>query len=425
MKTVKEPARKITVFAQVDVVVAGGGPAGLCAAIAAARNGAKTLLIERYGHLGGMATGGHVIYIDLMSGVEKQVVYGLAEEILERAIQLGGCMYIGERAPAEERKNPYIDAEVHKYVAQELVEASGAKMLLHTWAVNSIVGEDGVQGVIIESKSGRQAILAKVVIDATGDGDIAALAGAPFEMEKRPITIINRVGGVDVERVRRFERESPEAYKRFVQELVKKGIAAGPYLPRIGYGWEQTVREGVVFCHWASFLDRDATSAEDLTYCEVEGRKKIMEALDLYRRSVPGWEKAYLLDTAPQIGTRESRRIIGDYVLTMKDIEDKRHFDDNVATCPMPKTDHVYEIPYRTLVPRKVENLLIAGRCVSCDHEAQQYTRTIAPCMAMGQAVGTAAALALERGIKPRDVFGAVSELQRLLVQQGANLGQK
>jgi ribulose 1,5-bisphosphate synthetase/thiazole synthase len=420
VNTIFEPSRELPVIAEPDVVVVGGGPAGYVAAVAAARNGAETLLVERYGYLGGMATGTQVIYIDLMADSEKQVIFGIPQEVIERSMVLGGVTW---------RKgtiNPNIDAEIHKFVANEMVESSGVKMLLHTWAVNSIVEDNAVKGVITESKSGRQAILAKTVVDATGDGDIAAFSGAEYTEEVLPITIMNRVGGVDIDEVNRFRTENPETYTRFLEQLYKMKVLISPSVTkkwRIGSNWRPTGRENVIYCHWASFIGRDAIKAEDLTYCEIEGRKKIMKALDFFKKNVPGFEKAYLLDICPQIGTRRSRLITGEYVLTIDDLKHQRRFIDNIATCPVSNsTADAFQIPYRCLIPKGIDNLFVAGRCISTDAESQVVTREIGPCMAMGQAAGSAAALSVKKGLTPRSLIENISLLQDVLVNQGVNL---
>lgn len=420
VNTIFEPSRELPVIAEPDVVVVGGGPAGYVAAVAAARNGAETLLVERYGYLGGMATGTQVIYIDLMADSEKQVIFGIPQEVIERSMVLGGVTW------RQGTINPNIDAEIHKFVANEMVESSGVKMLLHTWAVHSIVEDNAVKGVITESKSGRQAILAKTVVDATGDGDIAAFSGAEYTEEVLPITVMNRVGGVDIDEVTRFRTENPETYTRFLEQLYKMKVLIPPSVTRkwrIGSNWRPTGRENVIYCHWASFIGCDAIKAEDLTYCEIEGRKKIMKALDFFKKNVPGFEKAYLLDICPQIGTRRSRLITGEYVLTIDDLKHQTRFMDNIATCPVSNsTTDVYQIPYRCLIPKEIDNLLVAGRCISTDAESQVVTREIGPCMAMGQAAGSAAALSVKKGLTPRSLIENISLLQDVLVEQEVNL---
>jgi ribulose 1,5-bisphosphate synthetase/thiazole synthase len=423
VKTIKEPSREIPVIDEPDVVVLGGGPAGYVAAAAAGRSGADALLIERYGHLGGMATGGHVIVLNSIADAERQIVFGIPLEVVERSIRLGGVAYPGAR------RNPLIDAEIHKFVADQIVEESGAKMRLHSWAVSVVMERNAIKGIIIESKSGREAILAKIVIDATGDADVAAFAGAEFTIGKLPVTLMNRVGGVDIERAMKWQQENPEMYNRFLEQLYKIGAFLSPDITRkwrIGTGWAPTTRESVIYCHWASFQNVDCTKAEELTRCEVEGRKRLVTAIDLYRRNVHGFEKAFPVDTCPQMGTRRSRIIAGEYVLTEEDIKEHRSFADNVATCAIGGSESgIYEIPYRCLVPKKIDNLLVAGRCISTEAEAQVFTRDIGPCMAMGQAAGAAAAIAAKGGSRPRELIKKASILREELIKQGVNLGQK
>jgi hypothetical protein len=419
-KTIIEPRREIPVIAEMDVIVVGGGPAGYVAAIAAARNGAKTLLVERYGYLGGLATGCYVIYIDLMANKTQQVIFGIPQEVIDRSIMLGGVTW------RKNNLNPSIDAEVHKYVASEMMEEAGAKILYHTWAVNSVVEEDSIQGIIVESKAGRQAILGKIVIDASGDGDIAAAAGCAFTLGELPITIMNRVGGVNIARAHQFMEEKPETYARLLNQLYNRNIIIPPDVTRkwrIGTGWRETPQDHVIYCHWASFIGRGAIDIEDLTYCEIEGRKRIMQTLEFYRNNVPGFEQAYLLEICPQIGVRQSRLIIGKYLLTVDDINTQQVFADNIATCPISiNSTENYQIPYRSLIPQEIENLLVAGRCISTDPQAQVITREIGPCMASGQAAGTAAALSLQKGINPFQITTNIQELRAKLIEQGVNL---
>ena len=419
-KKILEPSREIPVIAEPDVVVVGGGPAGYVAAIAAARNGANTLLVERYGYLGGLATGCYVIYIDLMANKTQQVVFGIPQEVIDRSIMLGGVTW------RKNNLNPSIDAEIHKYVASEMIEEAGAKIFYHTWAVNTIVEKKDVQGIIVESKAGRQAILAKVIIDATGDGDITAAAGCTYTLGELPITIMNRVGGVDIARAHRFMEEKPETYARLLNQLYNRKIVIPPNVTqkwRIGTGWRATPQDQVIYCHWASFIGRGATNIEDLTYCELEGRKRIMQTLDFYRNNIPGFEHAFLLEICPQIGVRQSRLITGEYMLTIDDINFQQTFTDNIATCPISNhSTKNYQIPYRCLTPHGIENLLVSGRCISTDPQAQVITREIGPCMAGGQAAGTAAALAIQKGITPSQFISEPHELQEKLIEQGVNL---
>ena len=422
VSTITEERRELPIVAEPDVVVLGGGPAGYAAATASARIGADTLLVERYGCLGGMATGAHVIYMDQMCDGERQIVFGIMQDVVERSILLGGCQW------REGRLNPYIDAEVHKYVAQELVETSGSRILFHSWATNIIMEGNNVKAVVTESKSGRQAILPRVVVDATGDGDIAAFSGAEFVLGKMPITVMCRVGGVDIEKANRFRSENPEKYDALNKRLFQmKVFVRPPSEQMIGTGWSRTTREGVVYCHWATFLDRDATNVEDLTYCEMEGRKRIMTALNYYVKNIPGFEETYLLDVCPQIGTRLSRIVKGEYTLMIEDLENQRRFYDNIGTQPYRTKRMSYHIPYRCLVPKKIDNILVAGRCISTDFATQVHTRIIPQCVSTGQAAGTAAALSIKHAMRPRDLISVeeISLLQDALVKQRVNLEPK
>ncbi|MCJ7608386.1 FAD-dependent oxidoreductase [Candidatus Bathyarchaeota archaeon] len=279
--------------------------------------------------------------------------------------------------------------------------------------------------VVTEGKSGRQAILPKVVVDCTGDADIAAFSCAEYVHGNMPITVMCRVGGVDVEKANRFRAENPEKYDELNDRLFQMRVFVRPPPEQfIGTGWSPTTRGNVVYCHWATFLDRDATRAEDLTYCEVEGRKRIMTTLSYYSRNVPGFEAAYLLDVCPQIGTRLSRIVKGKYTLTIGDLDAQRRFYDNIGTQPYRTKRMIYQIPYRCLVPTTVDNLLVAGRCISTDLQTQVHTRIIPQCVSTGQAAGAAAALAVKNAMMPRDLAGLEEApmLQEALIRQRVNL---
>lgn len=411
MKTIVEKRRETVVVAEVDVIVAGGGPAGLAAAVAAARNGAEVLLVERYGYMGGMATGGLVICL-----VETaRYGYGICKEVIERLSDLkaaelnkasGETPRWVEGASLSGEESLKFDPEALKFVADGLVTESGADLLLHSLVVGSIMKERDVQGIIIEGKSGRQAVLAKVVVDATGDADIAAASGAPFNLDRHPwgINLEFRIGNVDVERTMRWKKENPESYEKLMKKLEKD----------VGkISWGRTVNKGVVWGHGPHFYDVDGLNAQHLTRVEVESRKMIMKGLKLFRNNLPGFEDAFLMDTAPQIGVRETRRIVGEYTLTKEDALNGRRFDDAIAK-------GLFDIPYRCLVPKEVDGLLVAGRCISTTHEAQGVIRNIPPCLITGQAAGTAAALAAKKSVKPRKLN--VPLLKEALRKQGVKM---
>jgi len=392
MKTIVEKRRETDVAAEVDVVVAGGGPAGLAAAVAAARNGAETILIERYGHLGGLATGGLVICL-----VETaRYGYGICREIIDRLSDLkaaklnkasGETPRWVEGASFSGEQSHTFDPQALKFVADELVTESGADLLLHSYVAAPIVKGKEVQGIIVEGKSGRQAILGKVVVDATGDADVAAASGAPFNLDRHPwgINLEYRLGNVDVEKASEWRKENPETYEKLRKELGDVGTIS----------WGEAVNKGVVWGHGPHFYDVDGLNVRHLTKVEVESRKMIMKGLDFFRKHVPGFEDAFLVEFAPQMGVRETRRIVGEYTLTKQDAVAGKRFDDAVARGP-------FDIPYRCLIPKEVDGVLAAGRCISTTHEAQGVIRNIPPCLITGQAAGTAAALAAEKGVKPR-----------------------
>jgi len=409
VKAITEPERNTPVLEEVDVAIVGGGPAGVAAALASSRNGVETLLIEQYGHLGGMATGGIVILLGPFSDGKRQVIGGIPLEIIRRLEEEDWAIW-------EEALPGYVtvDPEGLKHTTNVMLEEAGARILMHSFAVDAIIEGNTVKGVILESKAGRQAVLAKVVVDASGDGDIAASAGAPYEEKMHPwgISLDHRIGGVDLEKTKEFQREHQDRWGRLKREMNRRGFVSS---------WNKTTIKGMVWCDGPHFRNLNALDPRDLTRVEIDARKRIFAAIRFYRENLPGFEKAYLVDTAPQMGVRETRRIMGEYVLTKEDIMSGRSFDDTImcgSTETRPKVR--YEVPYRCLIPRRVENLLVAGRCISCTHEALESVRVIPPSMAMGQAAGDAAALSIEKKVTPRSLNP--KEVQKLLREQNAIL---
>jgi 2-polyprenyl-6-methoxyphenol hydroxylase-like FAD-dependent oxidoreductase len=430
---VREPARETPIVARTDVLVVGGGPAGLCAAVAATCNGARAILVERYGHLGGLASGGEVIVLDDMADLHEKTVGGLCDEIVERLDRLGAAVYpppadcfVSSESAWERwgrwglqdnyaRTRPKtityavsFDPEALKFVALEMLGTAGVELRLHSTFVDAIVEDGRVKGGIFETKSGRQAILAEVVIDASGDGDVFARAGAPFELGTYIMTVVHRFANVNVERAIDWERTHADEAERLNREI--KTIYGGAW----DYWWLRTTIDGVVWCNCPHIPNLDALRVEDQTYVEHEARRRIFRALEFARQNLPGFERAQLVDTAPQLGVRQTRLLRGEYVLTKQDVLSGRCFEDRIGR----GRDYYY--PYRTLLPLEVDNLLVAGRCFSATPEAQRMSREIPPMMVVGQAAGTAAALALRNGVTPRQID--VGCLQDLLRTQGALL---
>jgi hypothetical protein len=409
-----ERERKTPIVFRADVVVAGGGPAGLGAALAAARNGVKTVLVERYGCLGGLATAGLVITLPLppggCSGFLKEMVEGLIEQGAARQI-------VGDK---ESAGIVLFNPEALKLITIRMIEKAGIKLLLNSLVVGAVVDDAVITGIIVEGKSGRQALAGKIVVDATGDGDVATAAGAPCEIDERealPVTLMYVVGGVNNERVREYQREDPGLRKaakkaNFTYYSLKMAREEhrGPSFVHM-----DPITKGQVVV-WSRSMKADGTSTEDLTRAEVELRKRVFSEVEFLREYVPGFENACLINTAAYIGVRETRRIVGEYILKENDF--CRTFPDVVCYQTFSaEPDRVYGIPYRCLLPKRIDNLLVAGRCFSATHEAQNKLREIPACMAMGQVAGVAAALSVKSGVKPKELD--VKLLQKTLIEQG------
>jgi len=413
MHTITEPSRDIPVIDEVDVLIAGGGPAGIAAAVAAARNGARTLLVERYGYLGGLATGGLVLFMDGLFDLQgERCIGGIAWESLERLRAAGGLA-------VDSPTSLHADSELLKVVADELCVEAGVGLRLHSWAVDALVEHDRVTGVVVESKSGRQAILSRVCVDATGDGDIAARAGADYELCTMRIGLNLKIGGVDTDAARAFQKQDPDRAAELRCEVralggCPIGLGATPHSD-IGVYWvnilglarrdegEGPAAEGAPAEAFAGELN--AIDVADLTYAEVELRRRIMIGLDFYRRNVPGYGDVRLLAWAPQLGVRDSRRVAGVHRLTRTELEEGAQFGDAIGiTGGMFTSGEHLQVPYRALVPEKVDGLLTSGRCISVDDGVIHAIRIIPPCMMTGQAAGTAAALCAKQDTRPRDL---------------------
>jgi hypothetical protein len=443
--TVIEPQRSLPVFGEFDVVVVGGGPAGIAASVSAARHGARTLLVERYGFLGGMGTAGGVTNFAGLYGKRggemTQLVHGVADDLLARIDAMGGLNKPQDGMQGRIRVRSY-DTSVYKCAADQLLLAAGVQLLFHAWAAAVVMDGSRIAALVVETKSGRQAIRANAFIDGSGDADVAAFAGVPFEIGDGhgsglfPTTMF-RVGQVDAPRAlaavgefkaindfmaKALERK-PGAY-RFARE----GAILRPQIdPR---EW----RANVTQIRNAAGHAMNGVDAQELSDGEVEGRRQISEYFRFLKAEVPGFEQSAIVEIAPQVGIRETRRIEGLYALTGEDILSSARFDDSIGINAWPMEMHAAgkiewafprddtrtynQLPWRMLVPRGVDNLLVAGRCASMTHEGQSAARASGGCFVMGQAAGTAAAALGDGRFAAIDVPG----LQRKLAADGVDL---
>jgi hypothetical protein len=431
IRTIPEPNKTVNVVGECDVVVVGGGPGGIGAAVSAARNGADTVLIERYGHLGGMGTGGLVTIIPCLSDFTGTMqIAGINQEWIERLTARGA-----ETHPAEEtwgstdkRLTSYwndrsfftvregymvyaslIDAEISKCILNDMVNEAKVKTYLHSWGTMPLMDGNKATGVVFESKSGRQAIMAKVVIDSTGDGDLLPFTGAGFDTDIDPgIRIANLslcywIDNVDFMKVDDFRRANPGKWGELMADLMKKG------------GHQNFMRsnlknqEKIVWIH-PRYATSSQIDVEELTRVEFLGREKMLLTHDFYKKNLPGFENSFLVLSCPQLGTRGARRVHGDYMLTSKDLLSNEPFEDTIAIFPdldrgetSLKHPNTF-MPYRSLLPKGVENMLVACRAFSSDQEANNFFNLIPHCVAIGEAAGTAAALSIKQGVTVRRV---------------------
>ncbi|NLT66547.1 MAG: FAD-dependent oxidoreductase [Acidobacteria bacterium] len=470
------------IYGEYDVVIAGGGTSGVAAAIASARAGAKTILIERLGTLGGqMNVSGPpgFAYAYMFNPRGEQIIAGIMEETHARLLQDGHALPHTTPDFRVGYSFSLVDPDYWGLLIFEMMTENGVNLLLYSVAVDVVKEGNAVKGVIVENPSGRQVVLGKVIIDCTGEGHISARAGAPYEQvpkdQLEPHTISFTVDGVDWEKVLQYVRDNA-AYEfnamthpylgwtdeqiaeriRRVKDITEisnfmgyyslrdAAIAAGDWHPYSGVGFFIMPRENGVFQahfqHSSQVGNVDPTDVRDLTYAEIECRKQVTMALKFIKKYMPGFENCYLTRMCHELRIRESRRIMGDYVLTKADVAEARKFDDvigkssfssgakHVATkdtisyegIVYPKDGGSYDIPYRCLVPKVVENLLVAGKAISADRDS--YKRFLQETMVTGQAAGAAAAVCARNGISPRELERDVSELQKVLLEQGVIL---
>jgi hypothetical protein len=436
--TLREPARDIPVYRECDVLVVGGGPSGTAAAVAAARLGAEVTLLERYNHLGGLSTGGLVIWIDRMTDWSgKLVIRGFAEEIMDRlpreavagpARKDWGSRDAASAAHWAQRTaafhgivtwSPTVDPERLKLASQEIVLEQKVHLVFHSWAALPLLEDGKVRGAFFESKAGRQAVRAKVVVDATGDGDLFARAGAAFESDIEAADIHHcmntawLLGGVDMERWIEFRAGSPAQFAQFMA----RGREELRAFERPFVSW----RNDIALFMGPRQSGFSALDVDDQTEVEIRSHRLMAQHLDFYRAHAPGFESAFLFLSAPQLGVRHARRLSGVARITRAQWPTARVCDDEIGVTPSvsPKFPNL-SIPYGSLVPAELDGLLACGRHIACDPSSHGFMREIPQCWITGQAAGAGAALAANRGVEPRAID--IGELQSALLHQGVYL---
>lgn len=437
------PAADIPVTREVDVLVVGGGASGIAAAISAAQGGAETLLIEQRGFLGGMGTVALVPAFCPFTDKQKPIIRGLGLKLMERMKDACGETFRKEYGSTLDWVP--IDPEVLKRVYDDAVLESGASLLYHTFVYDIVRSEDGktIEGAVVVNKSGRSFIRSRYVIDATGDGDIAALAGVPFQKggesgELQPGSMCYLLANVDRRRFLAFLEESGDTGQlhQTVARAMEEGALPEGRKSISGLAWVSDYLVGVNFGH---VFGVDGTNAEDLTRGAIEGRRTAERQLQFFRAYVPGFENAHMVASGEQLGIRETRRIQGDYTLTVDDFVNARSFPDDIARnayyidihLANSRSDMTFNhlppgvshgVPYRVMLPLGINNLWVAGRSASSDRAVQGSLRVMPNCFAMGQAAGTAAALARRESADSRSI--RVEELQELLLAQDVWIGE-
>ncbi|TPV96067.1 MAG: FAD-dependent oxidoreductase [Myxococcales bacterium FL481] len=451
METITEPARQVPVIARTDLLVVGSGPGGLSAAISAARMGVETLLVERYGCFGGNLTHVGVEGIGWYRQEHTVDVEGIGIEFESRAKAMGGS------SPEPQSRSEAIDAEMFKVVADGWIAEAGVRPLLHSAVVGVVRAGESIAGVIVENKSGRGAILAKRVVDATGDADVASLAGAHVRKTARermlPVTVMFSCAGVDRARFLEYVRTNPSKYADWGKEWAaaldgKEADMFSPYLERpfdqareqgvipegltsIGGTWSSISAQGeATYLNMVHMTGYDGTDVWDLTRAEMDGRRQALLAIRALQRFAPGFEAAKLRNFGMTLGVRDTRKIVGRYDLTEQDVRGQRRFEDRVGIFPefidgyglliLPTTGRYFDVPFGALVPTGIDNLLVAGRSVAGDEISHAAVRNMMCCTVTGQAAGVAAAVSLHEGRTTARVD--VGAVQRALRAQGVRL---
>ena len=431
--TVKLASSDVPVVAKSDVVVVGGGSAGLTAAISAVRNGCSVTVLERYHHLGGMASGGMVLVLDDMVNGKEVTVSGIVDEFVQRMSKEGMCIVppIEDRYSSQEMWRKWSRWGVHDFHSKEepqpityaaafdpdawkrtslnLLREHSINLRLHSVFTDSIVEDGIIKGVICHTKMGSEAILGDVVIDATGDLDVAASAGADFIQGSYIVTTVFRLANVDTDEAERFEHEESEAFAKINRKA--RRIIGGAWK----MWWLKTPIPGIIWCNCPHMPNYDGISSGDLTAAEYEGRDRIARFFEFIHANLPGFKDSYMLGAAEQVGVRQTRLLKGEYIVTKDDVTNRTHFADTVCR------GRDYYTPYRSLLPKNIDQLIVAGRHYSAESDAQKMSREIPPCMVQGEAAGVAAGLSLNGNVVLRKV--EATAIQKQMRAQGADPG--
>ena len=446
MQLVKEAARMVPILRQCDVLVVGSGPSGLAAALAAAREGVDTILVERYGCFGGNITQVPVESIAWYRHEGTVESHGIGTEFESRASEMGGTRQEPQSC------SQALDADMFKYVADTMVTEAGIMPILHCFAVDTVMEGNAIKGIITESKSGRQAIIAKCVIDATGDADIACRCGAPFRKDPKEniqgLTTGFGCSGVNKDEFLDYVKKHPARLKDWAKETSgKENDLFSPYLSApfkkardageiptdvlMGGYWSSLTDAGEsTYMNMVYMRNYDPTDVFDLTSAEIEGRQQALWAIAALKKYTPGFENAKLRTFGMSVGARESRKIIGEYNLTGEDVRSEARFEDSIGIFPefldayflviIPTTGRYFQVPYRIMVPKNVENLLVAGRCVAGDKISHAATRQMMCCSVTGQGAGVAAAVSVKNKVACRKV--TITQVQNALKKQGVRI---